>query len=230
MATKDPNISPEKNIEPDCFHLISKDDLESLNINRTQLTYSKDENIFKQGAFAPYVLFIQSGLVKVYLQTGGNKRVSLWIARSGDFLSFSSIFGENIHHYSAVALKESNLLMIEKESLKKLLETNPEFTLRITSKNYGTEKLLLEMITNLSYKQMRGKLASTLNYLSSEVFSKEHLFSLLSRQDIADFASISVESVTKFLKEFEKEHIIALVGKDIKILDPVKLSEISRTG
>jgi CRP/FNR family transcriptional regulator len=216
--------------EPDCFHLISLEEFESISENRTQLTYLRDENIFKQGAFAPYVLFIQSGLVKVFLQTGVSKQVNLWIARSGDFLAFSSIFGENIHTYSAVALKESELLMIEKESLKKLLKTNPEFALRITSKNYGTEKLLLEIIINLSYKQMRGKLASSLQYLSSDVFSKEHLFSLLSRQDIADFASISVESVTKFLKEFEKEEIIALEGKDIKILDPVRLSGISKTG
>ena len=219
-----------KNTEPDCFHLISKDDFVSLSENRTQLTYLRDENIFKQGAFAPYVLFIQSGLVKVYIQTGGKKKLNLWIARSGDFLAFSSIFGENMYHYSTVALKDSELLMIEKESLKKLLNTNPEFALRITSKNYGTERHLLEIVTNLSYKQMRGKLASSLLYLSSDLFLKEQIFDLLTRQDIADFASISVESVIKFLKEFEKEGIIVLNGKNIRIVDSEKLSVISKTG
>lgn len=219
-----------KETEPDCFHLISKEDFVSLSENRTQLTYLRDENIFKQGAFAPFVLFIQTGLVKVYIQTGGKKKLNLWIARSGDFLAFSSIFGENIYHYSAVTLKDSELLMIEKESLKKLLNTNPEFALRITSKNYGTEKHLLDIVTNLSYKQMRGKLASTLLYLSSEVFLKEQIFDLLTRQDIADFASISVESVIKFLKEFEKEGILKLNGRDIIVRDPQKLSDISQTG
>jgi len=219
-----------KKAEPDCFHLISREDFISLSENRTQLTYLRDENIFKQGAFAPYVLFIQTGLVKVYIQTGGKKKLNLWIARSGDFLAFSSIFGENVYSYSAVALKDSELLMIEKESLKKLLNTNPEFALRITSKNYGTERHLLEIVTNLSYKQMRGKLASTLLYLSSEVFLKEQIFDLLTRQDIADFASISVESVIKFLKEFEKEGILKLNGRDIIVSDPQTLSDISQTG
>ena len=120
--------------------------------------------------------------------------------------------------------------MIEKESLKKLLNTNPEFALRITSKNYGTERHLLEIVTNLSYKQMRGKLASTLLYLSSEVFLKEQIFDLLTRQDIADFASISVESVIKFLKEFEKEGVLKLNGRDIIVSDPQTLSDISQTG
>lgn len=221
---------PDNRSEPDCFQLISKADFDTINKNRTQLSYLRDENIFKQGAFAPHVLFIQSGLVKVYLQTGGRKKLNLWIARSGDFLAFSTIFEENIYAYSAVALKDSEILMIEKESLKKLLTSNHEFSLRITSKNYGTEKHLLDIVTNLSYKQMRGKLASSLLYLSHEVFLKEQIFNFLTRQDIADFASISVESVIKFLKEFEKEGILKLDGKDIKILESDKLSEISRTG
>ncbi len=224
------NKSPYKKSEPDCFQLISKADFESISKNKTQLTYLRDETIFKQGAFAPHVLFIQSGLVKIFLQTSGRKKLNLWIARSGDFLAFSTIFEENIYAYSAVALKDSEILMIEKGSLKNLLATNHEFALRITSKNYGTEKHLLDLVSNLSYKQMRGKLASSLLYLSSEAFLREDIFSFLSRQDIAGFASISVESVIKFLKEFEKEGILKLSGKEISIDDPQRLSGISKTG
>ena len=225
-----PHKDPGRKAEPDCFHLISPEELESIHEKRTQLSYEKDELIFKQGAFAPHVLFIQSGLVKVYLQTGPRKHLNLWIARSGDFLAFSTIFGAELYAYSASALKDSDLLMIDKNSLRGLLRTNPEFALRITSRNQGTEDHLLEILTNLSYKQMRGKLASSLLYLSSEAFLKEEIFSSLSRQDIADFASISTESVVRFLKEFEKEGILALDGKQIVITDPQKLSVISNTG
>lgn len=216
--------------EPDCFQLISREDLESLSENRTQITYLKGETVFKQGAFAPHVLFIQSGLIRVYLQTGRNKVQNLWISRSGDFLAFSSMFGERTYAYSAVAMKDAELLMIDKESLRKLLQTNPEFGFRITSKNYNSEKNLLDLVASLSYKQMRGKLATALLYLTSEVLRGEEVFSYLSRQDIADFASISVESVIKFLKEFEKEGILALHNKDITITDPERLGEISATG
>jgi CRP/FNR family transcriptional regulator len=219
-----------KRLEPDCFHLISREEFETLNRKQTELTYEKGENIFKQGAFAPHVLFIQTGMVKVYLQTGVKKHMNLWIARRGDFLAFSTLFGTDNYPYSAVALKDSELLMIEKESLKGLIRTNPEFALRITSKNYGTEQHLLNIVTNLSYKQMRGKLASSLLYLSSPEFLKEDIFNHLSRQDIADFASISVENVVRFLKEFDQEGIIHLEGKKIEIADRRKLSTISNTG
>ena len=229
-SDKKPDTGLPNQREPDCFHLISREELDSIHEKRAQLSYEQGEHIFKQGAFAPHVLFIQTGLVKVSLQTGGNKRMNLWIARSGDFLAFSTLFGKDHYPYSAVALKDAELLMIEKESLKGLLKTNPEFALRITSKNYGTENHLLEIISNLSYKQMRGKLASALLYLSSDPFLKEDVFTYLTRQDLADFASISTESVVKFLKEFEKEGILRLEGRGVIITELKKLSEISHTG
>jgi CRP-like cAMP-binding protein len=220
----------KRKIEPDCFQLISREDLEALVEKRTQITYLKGETVFKQGAFAPHVLFIQSGLIRVYLQTGRNKVQNLWISRTGDFLAFSSLFGERTYSYSAVAMKDAELLMIDKESLRKLLQTNPEFGFRITSKNFKSEKHLMDLVGSLSYKQMRGKLATSLLYLSSEILKGEEVFSYLTRQDIAEFASISVESVIKFLKEFEKEGILSLAGKNIAITDSEKLSEISIRG
>lgn len=210
-------------------HLFPKE-LELIKDKKTQLTYLKGENLFKQGAFAPYVMFIVNGLVKIYLQTGFDKQINIRLARTGDFLAFSSIFGDNVYNYSAIAVKDSLVCMIEKESLKQLLLTNPEFAMRITSRNYRNENYLLEIIKNISYKQMRGKLASTILYLSQDEFIEEEIFQYMSRQDIADFASISTESAIKFLKEFEKEGILNLKGKDIEITDKMKLDDIALRG
>jgi CRP/FNR family transcriptional regulator len=223
------NKQDNRKNEPDCFQLISREDLASLSENRTQLSYLKGETVFKQGAFAPHVLFIQSGLVRVYLQTGRNRVQNLWISRSGDFLAFSALFGERTYSYSAVAMKDSELLMIDTESLRRLLHTNPEFGYRITSKNLNSEKHLMDLVASLSYKQMRGKLATALLYLNSASLRSEEVFSHLTRQDIADFAAISVESVIKFLKEFEKEGVLELKNKNIIIRDPERLIEISAT-
>ncbi len=209
--------------------LISK----NLNIaegKKTRIIYQRGEQIFKQGAFAPHVIYVVNGLVKVYLQTGSDKQINIILAKAGDFLAFASTFGENIHTYSAMAIKNSEVCMIERESLKNALLENPELGLRLTSRNYRIEGLLLGIIRNLSYKQMRGKLASSLLYLSQEDFAGENVFDFLTRQDIADFASISVESAIKFLKEFEKEEIVSLNGKKIHILDAMKLEQISKAG
>lgn len=206
------------------------EDFSGLNEHKTRVTYLKGENIFKQGAFAPYVLYVVSGLVKVYVQTGFEKQINIGLAKTGDFLAFASLFGQNIHSYSTQALKTAEICMIEKESLKKILLENPEFALKITSANYKNEAHLIEILKNISYKQMRGKLASALLYLSQDEFVNEKIFSFLTRQDIAEFANISTESAIRFLKEFEKENLLKLSGKNIQILDVEKLALLSKTG
>ena len=101
--------------------------------------------------------------------------------------------------------------------------------MRISSKNCKNEARFYEIIKNISYKQMRGKLASAIIYLSSPEFASENVFTLLTRQDLAEFASVSTESTIKLLKEFEQENIIELKAKDIIILNHKNLLDISRT-
>lgn len=206
------------------------ENLDNLNAYKTRVQYLKGETIFKQGAFAPYVMYVVEGLVKVYLQTGIDKNMSISVATEGEFLAFSSVFGEPVHTYSAQAISNTQICMIEKESLKQILLDNPEFALKITSQNYRNERHLFEVIKNISYKQMRGKLASALLYLTREEFLKQNIFEFLTRQDIADYASISAESAIRFLKEFEKENIITLNGKNIIIDDAAQLLNISKNG
>lgn len=213
-----------------CFQHLFPDELEFINNKKIQLTYLAGETLFKQGAFAPYVMFVIKGVVKVYIQTGSNKQMNIKLAVEGDYLAFSSVFDENIYNYSAVALKDSIVCMIDKTALRKLFLNNSEFAMNITSRNCRNEAWLLDMLKNMSYKQMRGKLASALIYLSSEKFIAQDVFLHLTRKDIADFASITTESTIRFIKEFEKEGVLKLEGKSIIISDRKTLDEIAKNG
>jgi CRP/FNR family transcriptional regulator len=213
-----------------CFQHLFPHELDFISSKKKQLIYNQNESLFKQGAFSPYVLFIVDGLIKSHLQTGNNKRVNVKISKTGDFLGFSSVFGDACYSYSAIALKDSVVCMIDRQALYELMKNNSEFGLKIVSRNCRDEKRLLEIITDLNYKQMRGKLASALLYLSSDDFIDYAVFQYLTRQDIADFASISTESAIRFLKEFEKEGIVNMSGKCVHITDSQRLFEIAEKG
>ncbi|MBN2812983.1 MAG: Crp/Fnr family transcriptional regulator [Bacteroidales bacterium] len=230
MVSRTNNSCAECTKASKCFHLLYPDELEFISKKKTQVNYLKGETIFKQGAFAPYVMYVADGLVKVYLQTGMNKQINIRLVRQGEFMAFSSVFEENVHQYSAVAIKESTICMIDKMALKQLISKNTDFASRIISRNYKNEYRYLEIIRNISYSQMRGKLASALLYLSNDELIAENVFQYLTRQDIADFASVTMESAVKFLKEFEAEGLIQMQGKDILIPDREKLALISRNG
>lgn len=215
---------------PDCFRELYPEELKQIDEKRTQLVYRKGENLLKQGAFATHVIYVIDGLIKLSLQTGAQRQISIRLAKRGDFLAFPVLFGDKVYGYSAVAVKDSTVSMIDKDALLALLRENVNFAMRITTRNLQYESYLLEIIKNVSYKQMRGKLASALLYLSQSGFLEEGVFQHLTRQDIGEFASISAESTIRFLKEFEKEGILSLNGKDVTILKEKVLEEISLKG
>lgn len=70
----------------------------------------------------------------------------------------------------------------------------------------------------------------SLLYIDSLKNEKAEIFQLLSRKDLADFAGISTESAVKLLKTFEKDGLIKLQEKDIRIIKHNALLEISRKG
>jgi CRP/FNR family transcriptional regulator len=213
-----------------CFKDLSEEDIAIFSNKKTQVTYLKGETIIKQGAFAHNVIFIRDGLVRKFIQPGKNKQMNLRLVRSGEFMAFFTIFGENIYPYSAVAMKDTNVCMIEKETIRQILTRNPQFALEMTSRNYIQEHRYLDIISNLTYKQMRGKLASTLLYLASDEFKDDDVFECLTRQEIADFASVTIESAIKFIKEFEKENALIIENKKIIIKDIQVLEKISQIG
>ena len=213
-----------------CFQKLVPEEFEYISTRKKQVVYQKGETICKQGAFAPYVLYVIDGLVKVTLEMGRNRQKNISLLKSGDFIAFATVFGESVYNYTTQALRESIICMIDKDALKKLLYENNEFAYAIVSRNYHGENHLLEIIKNITHKQMPGKLASTLLYLGSDEFAGEQVFENLSRQDIADFAGITVESTVKLLKEFEQNGLLEIDRKQIRISNRDTLKEISLRG
>ena len=71
----------------------------------------------------------------------------------------------------------------------------------------------------MTYKQLHGRLAYTLIYLSREDFEIKNIFQYLTRKDLAELSTMSTEGAVHILSEFDKDGIVELQGKDIKILD-----------
>lgn len=213
-----------------CFKQLIPSELEFINQNKTQILYKNGENICKQGAFASYVLYISDGLVKLYLESPNHKNINIKILQTSEFIGLSSIYGENLYNYSAIALKDSIICLIEKESIRKLLINNGNFASEIIKWYCKNEKQLFTKIKSLGHKQMHGRLADTLLYLCNDSFDQEEIFSSLSRKDIADFSGISTESTVRLMADLKNDGIIQIDGKHIKILDKARLMNVSKKG
>ena len=217
-------------IQAPCFQMLSPEEAEIVKASKTQVLFRKDDNLTKQGAFASYVLFIIDGYAKQYLEGDGIKNYNLRIVRPGEFLGLSAVFSENTFNYSTVAITDCHVFLVEKDAVAKVVKQNGMFGFNIIKRYCEQNANLINAVRNLMYKQMNGRMADTLLYIDTLKSEKAEIFQLLSRKDLADFTGISTESTVKLLKTFEKDGLIELNEKDIKILKHDALLEISRRG
>ncbi len=217
-------------IQAPCFQMLSEEEAALIRASKTQVVFRKGETLTKQGTFASYVLFIMSGLVKQYVEGDSIHNYNLQLVQPNEFLGLSAVFGEAIYPYSATALMETQVFLIEKEALRKVVQQNGMFAYTIIKRYCEQNTRFYSVVRNLIYKQMNGHMADALLYLSSDNFDGLEVTALLTRKEIADFAGISTESAVKILKIFEKEGIIALTDKTVSILHRDRLEEISKHG
>lgn len=217
-------------IQAPCFQMLIPEEAEIVRASKTQVLFRKDDNLTKQGAFASYVLFIISGYARQYLEGDGTRNFNLRIIKPGEFVGLSSVFSGNTFTYSSVAITDCQVFLVEKDAITIVAKENGKFGFQIIKRYCEQNTNLLGTVRSLMYKQMNGRLAETLLYINSLKKDNEEIFQLLSRKDLADFAGISTESTVKLLKTFEKEGLIELHEKDIRLVKHEALNEISRRG
>ncbi len=217
-------------IEAPCFQLLSQEEIELVRASKTQVLFRKGDNLTKQGAFASYVLFVINGIARQYLEGDQSRDFNLRIIKPGEFVGLSAIFSKNTFNYSSIAITDCHVFLVEKDAISKVIKQNGMFGFSIIKRYCEQNTDLLNVVRNLMYKQMNGRLADTLLYIESLKPENDSIFQLLSRKDLADFAGISTESVVKLLKTFEKDGLIKLDVKEITLLNHSALQEISKRG
>ncbi|HEY4789411.1 MAG TPA: helix-turn-helix domain-containing protein, partial [Bacteroidales bacterium] len=111
-----------------------------------------------------------------------------------------------------------------------LIRKNPNFAEAFIA-NYSSNSIkTLDRMFSLTQKQMHGRIADVLLYLSKEVFNSSNFELSLSRQDIGELSGMTKDSAIRILKEFENEQIIRLEGKKVSISNNEILEEISLKG
>jgi len=97
----------ECNRSSKCFSRLLPEQVEFIDHYKVQIDYSMGEDVCKQGAFASSIIYIVDGLIKLSIEGPNNKSFILRIVKPTEFIGLSSLFGENIYHYSAKTIKDT---------------------------------------------------------------------------------------------------------------------------
>jgi CRP-like cAMP-binding protein len=186
--------------------------------NSNVVKYKNRDIIFKQNTRTSHLVFILSGLVKIFKESRNNKILSIKTLSPGNFASLFSIFGNSIYQYSASSIFDSEVLMIDYATFVSIMQDNGHFAMNII-KQMGKDGLFLtNRMMSLSSKQLPGRIAEVILYFSEEIYGADEYDFPLTRQELAELAGTTKESFIRTINEFKHDKIIDLEGRRVKII------------
>jgi len=213
-----------------CFETLTPEESKLVEANSVLVEYKKGEVICKRGSLATHIIFLESGLAKIYLEDGVNTLV-LKILPEKNLIGLATVSDEiNTFEYSVMAYVDSVIRQIEINVFKKLLSENAAFAKEVIEIISANSVQIYSRFFCLTHKQSFGRLADILLCLSDRVFKNEEFELPLSRKDLAELSGLSAENVIRMLKKFREEGLVGLDGKRVKVLDYDRLKRISETG
>jgi CRP/FNR family transcriptional regulator len=212
------------------FTALSEEELEILNKDRYSVVFHEGEVILKQGTKADYLISLIDGFARMYIEGHHERNLVLDFLVPWKLIGGPEAYSNGKHKYSVVAVQESLVCFLDVDNFKKVFARNSAFAEKVL--NYCSVNYLstLDRMVGLSHKQMHGRIADALIYLSSEIYKSDIIGPEISRQDMADFSSMTKDSAIRILKEFERDQIINLVGRKIEVIDNDRLEDISSKG
>jgi CRP/FNR family transcriptional regulator len=213
-----------------CFDQLNDEQMAYIDANSIEVTYSKGETICKQGTLAPHIMVIKEGLAKIYLE-GKGETLILKILPAVNIIGLTSLIeGNNIFQYSAQAYMDTTVKLIDINVFKEMLRKNGKFATEILSLLSENTIITYGRFFCLTKKQTYGRLADVILCLSNRVYKKNVFPLQLSRKELAELASMSVESIARILTKFKDDKLIKIEADTIEILDVERLSIISQNG
>jgi CRP-like cAMP-binding protein len=212
------------------FASLTDDELKLLNDERHSVLFHEGEVILKQGTRADYLVSVVEGFAKMYIEGIQNRNLILDFVKPWKLMGGPSGMVKEKHRYSVMAIQETLVCFIDMDNLKKVLASNSEFSAQFLiycSRNY---QAALDRLVGISQKQMHGRVADAMIHLSEDIYKGQIIGEEISRQDIAEYTAMSKDSAIRVLKEFERDRIVSLHGRQIEVLDSGKLHDIADKG
>jgi CRP/FNR family transcriptional regulator len=182
-----------------------------------------------QGDPVKGIYFVYSGLVKVHKHWSEDKELILRFAANGAIVGHRGL-GDDLHYpVSATALEPTTVCFMDLDFFQSSLKVNHDFTLTLL--NFFAEELREseKRMRNLAHMSVKGRLAYALLLLKKKfgLTPEGQLRITISRQDLASYVGATYETVFRTLAELVNENTIALIGKDIVLVDEKVLVGLS---
>lgn len=193
----------------------------------------RGDHLFQVNTPFRSIYAVHSGSIKTYIPTAdGNEQIT-GFHLPGELLGLDAISTRR-HPCAAKALETTSLCEIPFEKLAELAKQIPSLQnqlLRILSQEILHDHSLLTLLGKRSAEE---RLAALLVSLSERYkqrhFSSTELTLSMSRNDIANYLGMVVETVSRLFTRFQEDGLLHVERKRVRILAPEQLSAVASSG
>jgi CRP/FNR family transcriptional regulator len=182
-----------------------------------------NEALFTAGQAATSVHNITAGVARLYKLLPDGRRQVIGFALPGDFLG---TMPSDRYSFSADAIEAVSVCRFPADTFAQFIEHRPHFLLRINE--FAARELMLaqEQMLLLGRRTAEEKVAAFLigwRARLAHIGDERQTISLpMSRQDIADYLGLTIETVSRTLTRFEREKMLVIVSGGVRLLDSTR--------
>lgn len=213
---------------------VEPQELEQLDrIIKRRRPLKRGEHLFQINTPFRSIYAVHSGSIKTYVPTEeGNEQIT-GFHLPGELLGLDAISVRR-HRCAAKALETTTLCEIPYEKLGDVAKQIPSLQHHLLS--IMSQEILHDhsLLTLLGKRSAEERLAALLLSLSERYrqrgFSPTDLVLSMSRNDIANYLGMVVETVSRLFTRFQEEGVLQVERKQVRILSPSLLATIASGG
>jgi CRP-like cAMP-binding protein len=190
----------------------------------TQMRFARNAEIYGEDEPAEYLYKVLSGAVRTYKILADGRR------QIGAFYLAGDIFGLEAgddHAFSAEAVADSRVLVIKRSAVMQLAARDGTVAQQLWTAT-GRELQQTQEHVLLLIKSAQERVAGFLIDMARRAAGASTIQLAMSRQDIADYLGLTIETVSRTLSQFERSAAIALpTSRQIEIRNRAALTRLN---
>jgi CRP-like cAMP-binding protein len=200
--------SPASRGDRDKAAPVTHDELKALDQIGIQIHVAQNQTIFSQGEPVNHAYKIVSGVVRLCKHLPDGRRQIAQFLFPGDYFSFITI-GD--HGFSAEAVVDLTLLSFPQKHVERLCQENPNLRVRLFELLSQRVHDIQNHLTMVGRQTAKERVAAFLLLLAERLSSDGALVNVpMNRQDIADYLSLTMETVSRTLSRLKATRIISV--------------------
>jgi len=190
----------------------------------------RGQHVFRQGAALEWLYVLRSGSAKSCVDSADGLEQVVAFHFPGDLLGFDAL-ADGRHHSTVVALETAAVCRVPFGGLEHLAACQPRLWGEIMRAAARMMREQNEHALLLGQKSAHGRFASLLLDLSERYAARgcsRIEFNLsMPRQDIANYLSLAVETVSRLLGDLQSEGVLAVERRYVRIMSVERLKLLS---